>query len=195
MIASIFIQVLLMKRILYFSRESPFISERQDSLLNNTVNDAQPIHKKAVDSDRIDSSENKPEVVAVDANGFVLLAEIELPVEEKIESAEYLAIKDKQDSEQNNTQNLVNNKVISYPKQQNITYTKKSVSLVNKEIDEVKKQSLTNDNNALRAEEIVDEVEAFLVESTDSVIPIEEKIEVESVLKNDLEDFIFETNE
>ena len=130
MIASIFIQVLLMKRILYFSRESPFISERQDSLLNNTVmNDAQPIHKKAVDSDRIDSSENKPEVVAVDANGFVLLAEIELPVEEKIESAEYLVIKDKQDSEQNSTQNSVNNKVISDPKKQNITGTKKSVLL------------------------------------------------------------------
>ncbi len=34
-----------------------------------------------------------------------------------------------------------------------------------------------------------------MVESTDSVIPIEEKIEVESVLKNDLEDFIFETKD
>lgn len=81
MIISIFIQVLLMKRVLYFSRESHFISENQDSILNNNVNEVQQKKQIAVDSERTFSSEKKQNTASVGAEDAVLLTEVELSAE------------------------------------------------------------------------------------------------------------------
>lgn len=79
MVISILIQALLMKRVLYSSRESYFISENQDSMLNIHVDEVQQGAQPAVDSEYIFSSEKNKKTIPVE--GAILLTEVEAPID------------------------------------------------------------------------------------------------------------------
>lgn len=79
MVISILIQALLMKRVLYSSRESYFISENQDSMLNIHVDEVQQGAQPAVDSEYIFSSEKNKKTIPIE--GAILLTEVEAPID------------------------------------------------------------------------------------------------------------------
>lgn len=154
MIVSIFIQVLLMKRILYFSRESHFISENKDSLLNNnTVNDAQPISRKAVDSDGINSSRNKQNIVSVDATGFISLAQAEPLVEGGQVREKQTELKTNSDFDKSYSKKTPINSIVPRTKSPSDSMLTKQKNLLNKRVDEIE-ESISKDAQIIVNSEI-----------------------------------------